>query len=200
MRKVILFIIFLILVIAIFGYYQAESGLTLIGRYFSPSDQLSKADAIVVVSGSNERFTHALSLYKEGFAPKLIFSGAASEGPTSNAKAWKIAAIKEGVPEADIITEEKATNTYENAAFSKGIILDKKFKQIILVSSPYHQRRAYESFKKVLKEYDVVIQNSPATSSSWKVDNWWQSKSGMQTTISEAAKIIWLKSNIPNVL
>src|SRR3989344_964981 len=199
MRKVILFIIFFILVIAIFGYYQAESGLTLVGRYFSPSDQLSKADAIVVVSGSNERFTHALSLYKEGFAHKLIFSGAASEGPTSNAKAWKTAAIKDGVPEADIITEEKATNTYENALFTKDIILDNRFKQIILVSSPYHQRRAYESFKKVLKEYDVVIQNSPATSSSWKADNWWQSKSGMQKTISETAKIIWLKTSIPNV-
>lgn len=48
MRRVIIFIIFFILVIAIFGYYQAESGLTLVGRYFPPSDQLSKADAIVV--------------------------------------------------------------------------------------------------------------------------------------------------------
>src|SRR3990167_322562 len=119
MHKVILFIIFFILVIAIFGYYQAEYGLTLVGRYFSPSDQLSKTDAIVVVSGSNERFTHALSLYKEGFAPKLIFSGAASEGPTSNAKAWRIAAIKDGVSDEAIITEEKATNTYENALFTK---------------------------------------------------------------------------------
>lgn len=196
MRKVISSIIFFILIIAIFGYYLAESGLTLIGRYFSPSDQLSKADAIVVVSGSNERLHHALGLYKEGFANKLIFSGAASEGPTSNAKAWKISAIKKGVPEAGIIIEEKATNTYENAAFTKNIILDQKFKQIILVSSPYHQRRVYESLKKVLKEYNVVIQNSPETRSVWKADNWWKSKIGVRTTISEAAKIIWLKISI----
>lgn len=193
MRKKLFIIIFLGLVTAVLIFMGAETAFTAIGRYFSPTDSLTKADAIVVVSGSNERLDHALSLYKQGFGPKLIFSGAASEGPTSNAKAWKIAAIKNGVPTDAIITEEKAASTYENALFTKDIILERGFKQIILVSSVYHQRRTYESFKNVLKGHDVVIQNSPAAVPLWRVTNWWQSKSGVQTTMKEGVKLLWLK-------
>ncbi len=193
MRKKLFIIIFLGLVTAFLIFMGVETAFTAIGRYFSPTDSLTKADAIVVVSGSNERLDHALSLYKSGFGPKLIFSGAASEGPMSNAKAWKIEAIKNGVPTNAIIIEEKAISTYENALFTKDIIIERGFKHIILVSSVYHQRRAYESFKNVLKGQDVVIQNSPAEAPLWRVDNWWRSKSGIQTTIREVVKLIWLK-------
>ncbi len=193
MRKNLVVIIFISLITVTLIVSRAEIAFTAIGRYFSPTDSLTKTDAIVVVGGSNERLDHALSLYKSGFGPKLIFSGAASEGPTSNAKAWKISAIKNGVPTDAIITEEKATNTYENALFTKDIILERGFKQITLVSSSYHQRRTYESFIKVLKGHNVVIQNSPAATPFWRVDNWWQSKSGIQTTVREGVKLAWLK-------
>ncbi len=165
-----------------------------VGQYLSPSDALTKADAIVVVSGSGERVKHGVELYKEEEAPKLIFSGAAKDGP-SNALTMKKYAIKQGVPEEDILLEEEATDTLENAKFTREIIKDEGFKKIILVTSPYHQRRAYEIFKEVLKNDDVEISNSPTTQSRWKADNWWKSEPESTLTQSEIAKLFWAKFN-----
>lgn len=189
--KKILFIL-ITLVVVVFITYQQRIPHKQIGNYLSPSDNLSKADAIVVVSGSGERVDHAVELYKKGLAPKLIFSGAAKEG-SSNALAMQIEAVKVGVPKEIIFLEEKATNTYENALLSKEIILQENFKSIILVTSPYHQRRTYESFQIVLKDKNVTIQNSPAEESNWKPNTWWINEETRGLTFTEIGKLAWSK-------
>lgn len=164
-----------------------------LGIYLSPSDKLTSADAIVVVSGSGDRLPHAVELYKQGFAPALILSGAAREGDISNALAMQIAATQSGVPEKAIILEERATNTYENAIYTKEIIVNKNFRNVILVSSPYHQRRAYETFKAVLKGKNIRLQNSPSSPTYWSAKHWWDSDIEKELTRSEITKIVWAK-------
>lgn len=168
---IILFLISSVVFPALF--YHLKIPHKLIGYYLSPSNSLTYADAIVVVSGDSDRLPHAVSLYKKGFAHTLILSGATRESSRSNAKAMEIQAIKEGIPKKAIILEEKATNTYENTLYAKDIILSEGFKKLILVTSPYHQRRTYETFKHVFNGHNVVLLNSPAISSFWKTDNWW---------------------------
>jgi len=185
---------FFIVIGVIFYLYSIHLPHLLIGRYLSPSDKLTKSDVIIVISGGNDRIKHAINLYHEGLASKMILSGAAKKGPVSNAKAMQIEASKAGVLNDDIILEEKATSTYENAIFTKDIIKSQGFHQIILVTSPYHQRRAYETFKYVLSGLGVQILNSPSSEeSSWKVDNWWYSKEDSKMTKNELLKIIWAK-------
>ena len=165
----------------------------LIGLYLSPSDILSQADAIIVVSGDTDRMKHAIDLYKKGYSSKLILSGAARGGFTSNALAMHLEASRSGVPNDAVILEEKAFNTYENALYTKGIVLSQGMRNIILVSSPYHQRRVYETFKSVFRGTDVGLQNSPSIYSSWKPDNWWRSEREIHLTREELLKTLWTK-------
>ena len=76
--------------------------------------QCAPADVIIAISGGDTqaRTTEAIRLYKQGWAPQLIFSGAAQDtsGP-SNAEAMRIQAIKAGVPITDIFLDTRAVDT-----------------------------------------------------------------------------------------
>lgn len=166
---------------------------SLIGKYLAKRNRLTPANAIVVVSGAQNRIPYAIDLYRRGFAPKIIFSGAKDAEPVSDAMEMKQVAMKVGIPSRHIILEEKATNTYENALFVRRIVVKKHFKNIILVTSPYHQRRVYETFKKVFGNRPIMLQNAPSIFGRWQYYTWWKYKGGIRLTISEYLKLILLK-------
>ena len=63
---------FLSLILGIFGI--AVLYVVLVSLFLPVTDPLVKADAIVAVSGGDTlgRTKHAIALYQEGYAPKLI--------------------------------------------------------------------------------------------------------------------------------
>lgn len=189
MKKKLILIFLIILSLGVF--YQLKFPHILLGYYLSPSDNLTKADAIVVVSGDSDRMRHAIDLFKQGYASKLILSGAAKDGLASNALVMHLEASRSGIPNENVIMEEKAYNTFENAQFTKEIVLSKGMNNIILVSSPYHQRRVYETFKSLFKTTGIKLQNSPSPYAKWKPNNWWESERELHLTQEETLKILW---------
>lgn len=163
-----------------------------IGWYLSPQDAIKKADAIVTVSGGDNdaRIRKTIELYKEGWAPYIIYSGAAAEGDVSNAAAMRNISVKTGIPKSRIFIEEKSVNTKENAEFTSKIIKDKGYKSIILVTSPYHQRRTMNQFKAELGN-DFEIINQSANDEDWRKKGWWEDERGRFLTIGELGKIIF---------
>jgi len=166
----------------------------LIGFYLSPRDKLVKADAIVVISGgeTEARIKEGIWLYDNGYAPTIIFAGAAREGDVSNALAMKRIAMRKGVPAGDILIEEDSRDTEENAEFTAEIIKKQNYKSIILSTSPYHQRRAFHNFKKNLPELRII--NWSAKDSRWRKFGWWKTEEGRRLTFSEFLKITYTKS------
>ncbi len=169
-----------------------------LGFYLSPQSPLSKSDAIVAVSGgeTRSRALEAIKLYKEGWAPHLIFSGAALDptGP-SNARAMETIALSEGVPQKDILLDETSANTTANAAGVADIVKAQEFHKIILVTSPYHQRRASVTFHRALGS-DVTILNHSSTDANWRRTHWWASDYSRSLTIAELQKtlyVLWAK-------
>lgn len=161
-----------------------------IGWYLSPQEPIEKADAIVTVSGgdTNARIEKTVTLYKEGWAETVIFSGAAAEGDISNAEAMKNIAVKMGVPVSSILIEEESKTTAENAEFTSKIIRENEFQSIILVTSPYHQRRTYELFSDELGEEFKII-NQSALDEEWRKKGWWETNVGRFLTAGELGKI-----------
>lgn len=157
------------------------------------SPNCEKADAIIVISGgkTSARTKEAIKLYNNGWADRIIFSGAAADksGP-SNAMSMRKEALELGVPAGDILLEENANNTNENAKFTKEILEENNYNRVILTTSGYHQRRAYLEFSKTLENTDIKILNHPAKEDSDWGDWWWINPRGWTLAISELAGIV----------
>jgi len=169
-----------------------------IGFLLSPQNKLEPSDAIVIVSGgeTSQRVAEGVKLYKDGWASILIMSGAARNENVSNAQVMKQLAVKAGIDSQQILVEEESTNTFENAAKTKSIIIDHEFSKIILITSPYHQRRAFIVFKNAFKDLSIKIINHSSTDSIWRKNGWWKEAWSRHITFSELQKIIytWLVS------
>lgn len=158
--------------------------------YLPLHNPLQKADAIIAVSGGDTkgRTMHAIRLYQDGWAPQLIFSGAAKDPESaSNAKVMMSMAVSQGVPPEVIAIDEQSRDTKENAEETRALIGDKK--TIILVTSDYHQRRAFKEFQRVLGE-DVTIINSPANDRYWTPQTWFLSPYGWWISLTEATRAV----------
>lgn len=171
--------------------------------YLSPNDLVNcgdapdttahckTADAIVAVSGGDTeaRTKEAIRLYLNGWAPKLIFSGAAMDksGP-SNAEVMRREARNAGVPAEDILVEEAGETTKQNAKNTQSILENNNISSVILVTSAYHQRRASLEFEK--NTANVAVRNHPVpTDNQWSAV-WWLTPIGWFLAVSEFTKII----------
>lgn len=154
------------------------------------SGNCQNADAIVVISGgdTNARTSEAISLYKNGWAPLLIVSGAAADKTgLSNAEAMKRRAMAQGVPQSAIIAEETPETTKQNASEVAAVVKQRGMKRIILVTSGYHMQRAKLEFSAQLPEIDVVA-HPIISDKHWSV-MWWLTPWGWWLALSELVGI-----------
>ena len=100
----------------------------------------------------SDRIDKAINIYKKApNKPKLIPSGGKGDDETiSEAEAMKRYLLEKGIPEEDIILEDKSATTYENLKNSKAII-DGRWgsKNTALVTSNYHVYRALRYARKI---------------------------------------------------
>lgn len=194
MMKWIIGAVLVVIVAIVFaiGVYLAPDDLRHCDVEPSQDTSCVEADAIVAVSGGDTqaRTDEAIDLYKHGWAPLLIFSGAAQDtsGP-SNALAMRHRAVEQGVPESVIQIEEFSRNTAENAANTSTFIANRDIKRIILVTSPYHQRRASLEFSAKLGPTVTIVNHPAAHDHQWS-PTWWLTPRGWWLALGELAKII----------
>lgn len=168
--------------------------LILLGNYLNLNQPLQKADAIVVVSGGDtkSRTNTGIGLYKAGWANLLIFSGAAADpNSPSNAKVMKEQAINQGIPESDIIIDEKSKNTSENAREISKKIDELKIESVILVSSGYHVRRAQAELQASSPTTKIIARSS--RDNNWNPYIWWLTPYGWWLTPKELISFILVK-------
>lgn len=179
------------LILGISFYLQPNSFIGCSDQPTLGGDQCIAANAIVVVSGgdTNARTEAGIKLYKNGWASKLVLSGAAQDksGP-SNAAAMQQQALSEGVPASAMYLDENAETTEQNATNTQSIFQQHNIKTVILVTSGYHQRRASLEFEK--RASSVKILNYPVINDQdWSL-LWWLTPHGWWLAGSEIVKII----------
>ena len=156
-----------------------------------------KADAIIALSGgdTSARTAEAIRLYKDGWASKLMFSGAAADktGP-SNAEVMRKQAIEGGVPASAITIEELSANTAENAQNTAEVVKKMNLNKVILVTSVYHQRRASIEFGKRLGDEVKIINHPVANDNQWS-SWWWMTPYGWVLGLGEVIKIIFAEAS-----
>lgn len=122
-----------------------------------------------------DRIFQALTLYKTGKVKKILISGDSgylTDRGLHEAKQLKEVLIKWGIPETDIITEEKSVNTHENAKMTAKLLKNNypELKSYILVTSGIHMRRARACF---LKEGLICTPYSTDLYSNQKRNYFW---------------------------
>jgi uncharacterized SAM-binding protein YcdF (DUF218 family) len=192
MKTAIAIVVALTVIIIGLGIYLAPNDLANCSAQPSGARPCQEADAIVAVSGGDTpaRVREAVELYQNGWAPKLIFSGAARDksGP-SNAEAMRRTARNAGVPDNDIITEEYSETTKQNAENTQDILDRNQISSVILVTSAYHQRRAGLEFK-ARATSNLEVRNHPVASDNQWSAWWWLTPTGWYLAVGEFVKII----------
>ena len=123
--------------------------LQVIWNYLCLHQQPRKADVIVGFGNFNEDIPRrAAELYLQGYAPKILFTGGLGRNtigllPESEADRFARIAIGCGVPDEDIIREDKSTNTAENIIFTRKLLEDLNIPHdhILGVHQPFMERR-----------------------------------------------------------
>ena len=177
--------------VAILGSYLAPDDIAKCGGAPSEIAGCEPADAIVAVSGGNTqvRTSEAIRLYKSGWGKYLIFSGAAKDttGP-SNAEVMKTQALEAGVPSDSIIVDSFSQTTHQNAEETKAFINTYDISKLIVVTSPYHQRRAGLEFHYIMGD-SVTIRNHPAPNDPDWPGYWWLTPRGWWLAGGELVKV-----------
>ena len=162
-----------------------------VGHWLEVTDPLTKVDAIVAISGdTGARADSAIALWKQGYAPLLIFSGGSSDPESvASAELMKRTAVAAGVPSNAILVEGESATTEENAQKVAELMRSRKLKSAILVTSPYHQRRAAMLFEREFGRGSISIVNRPAADPVWDPNLWWTRDPSRTLTLIELAKL-----------
>ncbi len=166
---------------------------------------LEHAEAIVLLSGSStlrERALRTSELFREGRAPKIILTNDGFRGSWSNAEqrnpSYYEATVAEltrlGVPRDKIeILPTQVSSTYDEAVLLRQHAQGQNLSAILVVTSPYHSRRALWVFRRVFRDSGKQIGMEPA-STGWQTPspaNWWLKRRGWQSVPIEYLKMVY---------
>ena len=149
---------------------------------FSELDEARPADAAIVLGAAvfrerpspifRERINHAIMLYENGTVDKLIFTGGVGWGDSrSEAEVARQYALARGVPAEAILLETTSTSTIENLANARQVGTDHGLRTYLIVSTPYHMRRAIT----IAEDLGMEAYTSPTRTTRW-ISNYTQSR------------------------
>lgn len=110
---------------------------------------LSKADCIVGFGCYNEDIAlRCAELYHTGYAPKVLFTGGLGRNTKemwteSEAERFARIAVSAGVPERDILIENRSANSAENILFTRDLLQKEGIaaEHLLGVHKPFMERR-----------------------------------------------------------
>ena len=145
--------------------------LQVIWDYMSLHRQPGKADVIVGFGNFNTDIARrAAELYLRGYAPKVLFTGGLgrnTEGllPEPEAVRFARVAMECGVPQADILIEDRSANTKENIEFTRQLLEEQGIPhgRILGVHQPFMERRITAAMGVYWAEADFSV-TSPRVS------------------------------------
>jgi len=131
-------------------------------------DERRPADVILVLGAAQAdgrplpvfkaRLDHALSLYRDGYAPYLFFTGGKQPGDRfTEAETGRRYARARGVPDSAILTEQQGRTTWQSLQRAAYQLRRARLRRVILVSDPFHAFRLH----RMARDLDMQAVVSP---------------------------------------
>jgi uncharacterized SAM-binding protein YcdF (DUF218 family) len=171
-----------------------------LGNYLIEEDELSKCEALFVLSGNpNDRSLEAARLLKTGYAPYVICTGEViprlfeviGDTTTDEADLSRIALLKAGVNDSNIVVLHIGTSTREESIAILEYCKQKGLKKIMLVSDKFHTNRIDYAFRDLYENagIELVLRGCPST--AYSEDVWWAEEAGLLMVNNEYIKLIY---------
>jgi len=187
-----LLVLLVVCVLVFVVYLLREPLLRAFADWWVVSDRLEKAQAIVVLGGDSaagDRLQRAATLYREGWAPRLVVSGPAVRFYLSEAELMQREALNLGVPEDKLlVVRHAATSTLEEAQQLSKVFAEHKLRKLIVVTSNFHTRRVRRIFRKLLRERGTQVWVDAAADSRFVPERWWQEREARALLLLEILK------------
>ena len=166
---------------------------------------LAHADAIVVLGGSanyQERMREASSLLLQGCSERIVLTNDNLRGSWSTEQQRnpffyersRDELTQAGVPREQIdVLMTPVSSTQEEAVLVRQYALDRKMGSILIVTSPYHTRRARWIFSRVFRNSPIQIGVVSAKSGTESPSplTWWFTARGWRLVPVEYVKMIY---------
>ena len=193
-----LFVFIFLTGLAATAIFQYQPILSSYAEFYTVNNATSGADAIVVLSGGKaSRIPHALNLFAENYAPRLLLTDEKKRSlrfahlfsTNEEIAQAMIDELKLSVP---IITVPSlkggATSTFDEAYDLRKFSEAEGFKRLILVTDAFHTRRAYHAFQTVFAGSEIRLEMSAAQNDIFNESNWWTSDRGISAYVLESIK------------
>ena len=160
--------------------------------YHFKTDNASKTDAIVVLTGGKNRISEAVKLLNQGLGDKLLISGVAEKTSLQDLKKRGDIALNN---ESDVTLDKRSSNTVENAIEAIEWVKKNHISSIRLVTSNYHILRSRQEFRALDKDLKIILHPVYSENVSSK---WWKNEGSFFLIASEYNKflVVWLRSHI----
>lgn len=140
--------------------------------YMLVGHTLRKADCIFMLGSYDVRVAdYAIDLYKQGYAPYILFSGGVVQQNSSLNIYWDETeadyfanrAIQQSVPTDKVLIENQAMNTGQNFTCTRSLLksLGLAFQSFILVQKPFMERRVLATGLKLWNDKEFVVTSPP---------------------------------------
>ena len=163
--------------------------------YLSEEDPPQEADLIFVPGSKTQlRIDKAVELYKRDLAPLILISGGSpyyKDNRSAEAERHKDTAVTAGIPAEKILTDSRSVSLPDNVRTSLNL-LDREgiaYSRIMLVNSPYVQRRGWAHFMKYVDEGVELVRVNSETKPAFGRSQWFRSETGIRVIINEFVKI-----------
>jgi uncharacterized SAM-binding protein YcdF (DUF218 family) len=175
---------------------RTPSGLQAMGDFLVIRDPLRPADVVIAISGdgTGERARTAAALLQQGLARWMMISGSRAGAARGGAAAEMVrVVVSGGVPTERVVVDDQSTSTQDNARHSARLMERHGWKRAILVTSPYHTRRAAVIFRAEFRTRGLDLQVYAADGSFFDPSRWWTRDQDRALVRSEYMKLAaWL--------
>ena len=150
---------------------ETRSHLMVIWDYMHLNMPLAPCDCIVGFGCYNDDIPlRCAQLYHQGYAPKVLFTGGLGRNTAdlwteSEAERFGRIAQQAGVPEHDLILENKSTNSAENILFTRDKLAEIGLtpKRLLGVHKPIMERRVYAAWQVYWPEMELLVPSPQLT-------------------------------------
>lgn len=97
--------------------------------------------------------------------------------------------VQMGIPSEAVLVENESLHTKENAEMVLALAKKHHMSRIILVTSPFHQRRTYLTFAKIFQPHNIEVLNYYADTGEWYPATWFFSTEHRRLVQSEEERI-----------